>query len=172
MPTNRIVEALNVLGHVQGSRLAVRIDALLDSLLLQASEEGFGDCVVPAVRPPAHAWLEMVGLAKATPCITSILRFLIRVDQGLSGAPRTNGLRDNFQDQLSMNRRLDGPANDLAREEVHDDGQVEPSLPSPDLGDVRHACLVGPRRRELTLQQITHQCIRLGNRDMTYAVAV
>gem|GEM_PF-2901560 len=170
--TDRIVEAFDVLGYVQGRRSAVRVDVLLDALLLQASEEGLGDCVVPAVRPPAHAGLKMVGLAEAPPCIAPILRSLIRVDQGLSGSPRTNGLQDSFQDQLSVNCRLDGPAYDFAREEVHDDGQVEPSLPGTDIGDVRHPCLVGLRHRELTLQQVGDQCMRLGNRDMTDAIAV
>ena len=84
VPTDRIVEAFDVLGYVQGSRLAVRVDALLDALLLQASEERLGNCVIPAVRPPAHAWLKMVGLAEASPRVASILRSLIRVDQGLS----------------------------------------------------------------------------------------
>ena len=51
-----------------------------------------------------------------------------------------------------MNRRLDGPAYDLAREQVQDDGQIEPSLPGTDVGDVRHPRLVGLEHRELTLQ--------------------
>ena len=152
--TDRIVEAFDVFGHVQGSRLAVRVDALLDPLLLQASEEGFSDGIVPAVRPPTHARLKMVGLAEASPRVASILRSLIRVDQGLSWAPSTNGLQDGFKDQLSMNRRLDGPAYDLAREEVHDDGQIEPSLPGTDVGDVRNPDLVGFGDIESALKMI------------------
>lgn len=62
-----------------------------------------------------------------------------------------------------MNRRLDGPAYDLAREEVHHDGQIEPSLPGTDVGDVRNPGLVGPRHRELTLQHVRDQCVRLCN---------
>ncbi len=82
--TDWIVEAFDVVGYIQGSGLAVRVNALLDALLLQASEERLGNCVIPAVRPPAHAWLKMVGLAEASPRVASILRSLIRVDQGLS----------------------------------------------------------------------------------------
>lgn len=40
VPTDLIVEAFDVLGHGRGSRLAFRVDALLDPLLLQAPEEG------------------------------------------------------------------------------------------------------------------------------------
>ena len=170
--TDRIVEAFDVLGHVHGSRLAVRVDAFLDPLLLQASEEGFSDGIVPAVRAPAHAGLKMVGLAEAPPCIAPILCSLIRMNQGLAGSSRTNSLQYRFQDQLSMNRWLDGPTHDLAREQIHDDGQVKPALPSTDVGDVRHPRLIGLGYRELTLQQVGDQHVRLGNRDMTYAIAV
>ena len=97
VPTDRIVEAFYVLGYVQGSRLAVRVDALLDALLLQASEERLGNCVIPAVRPPAHAWLKMVDLAEASPRVASILRSLIRMDHGLVGSPRTDGLQDSVR---------------------------------------------------------------------------
>jgi len=100
VPKDRIVEGFDVLGYDRRSRLAVRVDALLDPLLLQAPEERLGDCVVPAVRPPAHAGLKMVGLAEAPSCIAPILRSLIRVNQGLAGSPRTNSLQYRFQDQL------------------------------------------------------------------------
>lgn len=110
--TDRIVEAFDVLGHVQGSRLAVRVDALLDPLFLQASEEGFSDGIVPVVRPPAHAELKMGGFAEAPPFIAPILCSLIRMNQGLAGSLRTTSLQYRFQDKLSMNRRLNGPARD------------------------------------------------------------
>lgn len=71
--TDRIVEAFDVFGHLHGSRLAVRADALLDPLLLQASEEGFSDGTVPAVRAPVNTGLEIVGLAEAPPCIAPML---------------------------------------------------------------------------------------------------
>lgn len=170
--TDRIVEAFGVLGHVQGSRLAVRVDTLLDPLLLQTSEEGFSDGIVPAVRPPAHAGLKMVGLAEASPCIAPVLCSLIRMNQGLAGLPRTHGLQYRFQEQLSMNRRLHGPTHDLTREQIYDDGQVEPPLPSTDVGDVRHPRLIGLEYRKSTLQHVGDQHMWLGNRDMTYAVAV
>ena len=97
VPTDRIVEAFDVLGHGRGSRLAFRVDALLDPLLLQAPEERLGDCVVPAVRPPLHAWLKMAGFTEAPPYIAHILRSLIRMDHGLVGSPRTDGLQDSVR---------------------------------------------------------------------------
>ena len=50
-----IVEAIDVFRNVLGSELARLVDVLLDSLLLQAAEEGFGDGVVPAVALATHA---------------------------------------------------------------------------------------------------------------------
>jgi len=71
-----------------------------------------------------------------------------------------------------MNRRLDGPAYGLMREQIHDDGEVEQPLPGMDIGDVRHPRLIGLGYRELTLQHVGDQCVRLSNRDVAYAVAV
>ena len=52
-----------------------------------------------------------------------------------------------------------GPAapHDHAREQVHDDRQVEPALPRADVGDVGDPGLVGPRRGESSLQEIRDQ---------------
>ena len=44
-----IVEGIDVVGHVCDRELAVLVDLFLDSLLLQAAEEGLGDGVVPAI---------------------------------------------------------------------------------------------------------------------------
>ena len=56
-----------------------------------------------------------------------------------------------------MNRGPGGPPHDQTREEVHNDGQVEPALPRPNVGDVGHPGRVGPRGGELSLQEIRDQ---------------
>ena len=77
MATCRIVEALDVLEHVQSGSFSVSVYSFLDAFLLQAAEEGLRDRVVPAVCAPTHAWLEVVGLAEAPPSVAPILRSLI-----------------------------------------------------------------------------------------------
>ena len=50
-----------------------------------------------------------------------------------------------------------GPPHDPAREQIHDDGQVEPALPRADVGDVGDPGGVWPRGGELSLQEIRDQ---------------
>ena len=65
-----------------------------------------------------------------------------------------------------------GPADDHAREQIHDDGQIQPALPRPDVGDVGHPGLVGRRGGELSLQEIRDQDRRLTDRSAPRAIAV
>jgi hypothetical protein len=43
-----------------------------------------------------------------------------------------------IQNKIPMNRRSSGPTYDLSRKPIHDDGQVEPSFPSPDVCNIWH----------------------------------
>jgi len=54
-----------------------------------------------------------------------------------------------------------GPPHDPAREQIDHDGQVEPALPGPDVGDVRDPRRVWVRRGELPLQKVRNQDRRL-----------
>ena len=65
-----------------------------------------------------------------------------------------------------------GPADDHAREQIHDDGQVEPALPRPNVGDIGHPGLVWPRHGELSLQEIRDQDRRLADRPAPRAIAM
>ena len=49
------------------------------------------------------------------------------------------------------------PADDLAREQIHHDGEVEPALPRPNVGDIRDPGLVSP-------VTVNCRCRRLGIR--------
>lgn len=71
-----------------------------------------------------------------------------------------------------MDCGFDGPANDPAREQVHDDGQIEPALPCSYVGDIRHSCFVGSQYRKLALQQVGNQGLRLCHRDVSRAIAM
>lgn len=73
----RIVKVLNVLGYVQDGAHSVGVEALFDTLFLQATEEGFRNGIVPAVSASAHARFEMVRLAEAPPGVASVLRSLV-----------------------------------------------------------------------------------------------
>lgn len=73
MAPGRIVECLDVVGHVCSRQLSGLVDAFFDTLLLQTCEEGFSDRVVPAVSFSAHARLESIRSTEAPPVIAAIL---------------------------------------------------------------------------------------------------
>lgn len=56
--TSMIVELFDVVDDVLGRRYAILIYLFLDSFLLEASKNGLGDSVVPAIASTAHARLE------------------------------------------------------------------------------------------------------------------
>jgi hypothetical protein len=60
VPARSIVEDVDVIRNIFLCKSATFVDVLLDTLLFQTSEEGFGDGVVPAVALAAHARFEMV----------------------------------------------------------------------------------------------------------------
>ena len=53
-----VVELLDVLSNIDDSDRAVRVNALLDTLFLQAAEERLRHGVVPTVPSSAHAGLK------------------------------------------------------------------------------------------------------------------
>jgi hypothetical protein len=82
-----IVERVDVGSDLRDRQFSVLVDLLLDSLLLQAAEERFGDGVVPAVALSAHAGLEMIRPAEAAPRIAPELGAPIGVNQSAARSP-------------------------------------------------------------------------------------
>jgi hypothetical protein len=132
-----IVEAIDVVGHIVQGQLAVLVDMLLDPFLLQTAEEGLRDRIVPAVPLPAHARLQMMRAIEAPPDVAAELGTLIRMNHRAAGTSPAHGHQHGVEDELAVNRRSRRPADDLAREQIQDDGQVEPPLPRPNVGDIR-----------------------------------
>ena len=78
--TRSIVESVNVVGDIGLCQFSVPVDLLLDSLFLQAAEEGLDDGIVPAVAFAAHARLEAVRPAESAPGVAPELGALIGVN--------------------------------------------------------------------------------------------
>ena len=72
-----IVEAINVISYLGDRQRSILVDLLLDSLLLQAAEEGLGDGIVPAVAFPAHTRLEANRPTESPPGVAAVLGSLI-----------------------------------------------------------------------------------------------
>src|SRR6185295_10464199 len=132
-----IVEAIDVVGYIVQGELSVLVDLLLDAFLLQTAEEGLRDGIVPAVAFPAHARLQVIGVTEAGPSVTPVLRTLIRMNHRTAGVSPPHGHQHCVEHELTVNGRPRRPADDLAREQIHDDGEVEPALPGPNVGDIR-----------------------------------
>ena len=80
MAAFRIVEGFYVFRDLPTSNRSILVDLFLNMFLFQTAEERFGDGVVPAVSPTAHAGNEVVGAAEALPAVATVLRSLIRVN--------------------------------------------------------------------------------------------
>ncbi len=76
MASDRLVERIDVVGHILSCRLSVVVDPLLDPLFLQTRKGGFSNRVVPSVSVSAHAGLTSSRSAESPPVIATI------IDQG------------------------------------------------------------------------------------------
>jgi AraC-like DNA-binding protein len=90
-----------------------------------------------------------------SPRVAAELGPLVRVDHGTARPATTHRHDYRVEHKLAVNRGLRCPADNLAREQVHDHGQVEPALPSPNIGDIGDPHGVGPTDCELSLQQFS-----------------
>ena len=75
-----------------------------------------------------------------------------------------DGHVQRLQGKTLLHAVADGPANDAPREKVNDRGQIDPTFPCPDIGDVTRPLLVRPARGKGLLQKI--------RRDVEGVVAV
>ena len=145
------------MSNVRYRQLSVLIDLFLDLLFLHAAEEGLGAGMVPAVAVAAQTRLQVIRTAESPPRVAAVLRSLIRMNHGPARTPSAYGHQNGVEHQIAVNRRTGRPADDLAREELHDDGEIEPALPRPNIGDIRYPGGVRPRDGETPLQQVGDQ---------------
>lgn len=154
VPTSAIIEQFDVIIDLGGGYLASRVDALLDPLLVQATKERFGHCVIPAIATSAHAGLQVMRAAEAPPCIAAKLRSLIGMNQGVLGLASADGHDERVQHQVLSQCGLGGPTNNTAGVEIHHDGQIEPAFPRAYIRNVRDPDGVRPWDGKPLLQYI------------------
>ena len=86
----RIVERLDGVSDIVYGYTAGLANLLLDPLLLQPTEIGFDDGVVPAVASSAHARFQMIPLAEPPPVVAAVLGALIGMDICIQGQLQPN----------------------------------------------------------------------------------
>lgn len=109
-----IVERIDVVGNVDGRHVPGIVDPLLDPFLLEAREEGLGNCIIPAIPSATHAGLKPIFPAEPPPVIAAILASLVRVDDRPVGPTPPHSHHHGIQDQPTMNGRAHRPSDDLA----------------------------------------------------------
>lgn len=80
-----------------------------------------------------------------------MLRTLIRVDHRATRLSTPYSDQYGAEHELAANGRLCGPANNLAREQIHHDRQIEPPLPGPNVGDIGDPRLIRTANGEFPL---------------------
>jgi hypothetical protein len=70
------------------------------------------------------------------------------------GAAIPEGSCECRHGEFAVERRADSPPDDAPREQIHDDGEVEPALARRDVRDVGRPDPVGPFRLEGTVEHV------------------
>lgn len=155
MPAGGVVEDLDVVEDLPAELFSLWPGAAVDELLLERREEALGDGVVEAVAARSHRASDP-GLAGGLPeRERDELRSRVGVvDQpGLRTTTRERHLQ-GVDDEVRAHVVGHRPPHDPPGERVLHRGQVQPSLPCPQVGDVRDPQHVGSLRPELPLDQI------------------
>src|SRR6516162_7267711 len=86
------------------------------------------------------------------------------MDDRLLWPASTHGHEDGIEDQFLSDVRTYSPSNDPSREQIHNHGQVEPSLPGTDVGYIGNPSLVRPADVELALEDVGSELRWLGSK--------
>jgi len=71
------------------------------------------------------------------------------MNNGMTWTPPPHGHQDSIEGEIATKRRSRSPPDDLSRKQIHDYRQVEPALPSANVGNIRDPDLVGPATLKL-----------------------
>src|SRR5712692_7460141 len=131
-----VVEALDVVEDLKPG-FGPSLDApAVQQLALEAGEERLRHGVVKAI-PTAANGLNQACLPDPTAVgQAAVLAALVGVGDGALGPAPADRHLEGFDHQKGVQAGTHRPTHDPAREDVEDDGQVEPAFPGSDVGDV------------------------------------
>ena len=155
MSTFAVVEALDVIEHVLHGFLSCQVPGAVDALSLQQAEEALHYSVVVAVAAGTHAAPDAVFPGLVAEVIASVLGAAVGVMQQ---DPLRLSLPDRHVEcvdrDVSAVPPIHRPAHDAARVQVHDHGQVHPTLLRRDIRDIGSPVLVRSRCGEVLLEKV------------------
>ena len=162
MAPHRVIEELDVIEDIRSGFVACRIHFPLDSLGLQLCKEAFGYSVIMTVASTTHAGFQIVILQELAPVRAGVLDALIRVNQHPAlGFTSPHRHQQCIQNQIGSGVGLHAPANDLSREEIQDNRQIQPALVGSDIRKVGHPDLIGPINLKGAIQRVRRNVRRL-----------
>ena len=161
MPPRGIVEALDVIEHVRFGLVSRAVRFCRCAFGLERREDALHRGIVPAVAGSAHATSHAMVSQKPLEGLTGVLAPPIRVMQDrLRFASPPDRHHEGIGDELRGHRRMHGPTDDPAREEIHHRRDVEPAFGGPEIGEVGDPFAIGCRGRERSVEHIRREGVR------------
>src|SRR5215470_4877723 len=128
---------------------------MVNDLGLEQSDDRLGEGVVVRVADAADRRLDAGLLQALSVTNREILASPVAMmnhSPGSGASPQS--LIERIQDQVSMHRAGNAPADDAARKHIDDEGHVDETRPGRDVGEIGDPELIRPHRGELALDQI------------------
>src|SRR4051794_29798036 len=155
MAAPAVVEGLEILEDRPPGRLPGREVGAVHELGLEAAEEGLHGRVVPAVPLAAHGLPDAVPGEDRPVVLARVLHPAVGVlDQPRRRLPSLQGHPQGVARQLGPQVVGHAPADDLARGQVLDRGEVEPAFPGRDVAEVGQPDRVRPLGGEVPVEQV------------------
>ena len=133
---------------------------VLEHLGFEGAHERFCPGVVIRIGPCGHALADTCRGQHGAKSAAAILAATVAVeDEAACACAGGEGLAQGFSNEVAAQVIGELPADNAARAEVDDDGEVEPLFTGRDEGDVTGPDLIGQRGRGLSEQQIGRGCI-------------
>src|SRR5262245_2276218 len=129
MPPFRVVVVLDVVADRVVRFSAGLEGAAVDQLLLQRSKEALSDRVVPAIAGATHTAFGAVMLQQSTVRPARVLAAAVCVmHQPSRWLPACQRVLQCRNGQVQLERLVQRPAYDSSREEIRQDGEVDPTF--------------------------------------------
>lgn len=117
---------------------------MIKLLVFQAPKESFGWRVIQAVACFAHAWLHVHDVEMMAVVQAGVLTAPVgMVDQARLGLASPKGHFQGPNAQGCLHMIIHGIAYNPPGEQIHDDGQIQPTLFGPNAGDISRPNPIG-----------------------------
>lgn len=156
MPSFSVVEHLDVFEYFRCCYGPCHKDLLSHQFPFERLEEAFGERVVVAIPPTAHARDDVMIFEERLVVVRAVLASLIRMQYYflITLPDPMYGLLQSSEHQRSCLPVVRRPPDHFSAVKVDDNGEMQPSLVRPDVGDVTDPALIGVFGNETLLQVV------------------